>query len=131
MLSRWNTVRSSFGSRLMANPAQPEPAGAAAAAAPLDFKSVLQQMIARDGSDLHLKVGRPPTFRVNGELEPMDHPALRPWDLKGLAEQLMTPRKIKQFADEKECDFAIGVPGIGRFGVNLYQQRVSLSYAMP
>ena len=114
----------------MANPAQPEPAGAAAAAAPLDFKSVLQQMIARDGSDLHLKVGRPPTFRVNGELEPMDHPALRPEDLKGLAEQLMTPRQIKQFADEKECDFAIGVPGIGRFRVNLYQQRGSLCYAM-
>ncbi len=114
----------------MANPAQPEPAAAAAAAAPLDFKSVLQQMIARDGSDLHLKVGRPPTFRVNGELEPMDHPALRPEDLKGLAEQLMTPRQIKQFADEKECDFAIGVPGIGRFRVNLYQQRGSLCYAM-
>src|SRR5260370_2695009 len=87
-------------------------------------------MIARDGSDFHLKVGRPPTFRVNGDLEPMDHPALRPEDLKGLAEQLMTPRQIKQFADEKECDFAIGVPGIGRFRVNLYQQRGSLCYAM-
>jgi twitching motility protein PilT len=119
----------------MANPAQPEPTAEAgppahAPAAPLDFKAVLQQMIARDGSDLHLKVGRPPTFRVNGELEPMDHPALRPEDLKGLAEQLMTPRQIKQFADEKECDFAIGVPGIGRFRVNLYQQRGSLCYAM-
>ena len=121
----------------MANPAHPEatPEGshstpAAAPATPLDFKAVLQEMIKRDGSDLHLKVGRPPTFRVNGELEPMEHPAMRPEDLKGLAEQLMTPRQIKQFADEKECDFAIGVPGIGRFRVNLYQQRGSLCYAM-
>jgi len=119
----------------MANPGQPEPTPEAnpqapVAATPLDFKAVLQQLIARDGSDLHLKVGRPPTFRVNGELEPMDHPALKPEDLKGLAEQLMTPRQIKQFADEKECDFAIGVPGIGRFRVNLYQQRGSLCYAM-
>src|SRR5262245_27030441 len=42
----------------------------------------------------------------------------------------MTPRQAKQFAEEKECDFAIGVPGIGRFRVNVYQQRGSLCYAM-
>ena len=109
----------------MADPVAPEPA-----AAPFNFKAVLQEMITRDGSDLHLKVGRPPTFRVNGELEAMDHVPLKPEDLKGLAEQLMTPRQIKQFGDDKECDFAIGVPGIGRFRVNLYQQRGSLCYAM-
>jgi twitching motility protein PilT len=112
----------------MASPTAPE---AASAGTPLNFKAVLQEMINRGGSDLHLKVGRPPTFRVNGELEGMEsHPALKPEDLKGLAEQLMTPRQIKQFGEEKECDFAIGVPGIGRFRVNLYQQRGSLCYAM-
>src|SRR3954452_2476061 len=42
----------------------------------------------------------------------------------------MTTRQVKQFADEKECDFAIGVPGVGRFRVNVYQQRGSLCYAM-
>ena len=42
----------------------------------------------------------------------------------------MTPRQVNMFAEEKECDFAIGVPGIGRFRVNLYQQRGSLCYAM-
>jgi twitching motility protein PilT len=106
------------------------PAAPAGPSTPMDFKAVLQEMIKRDGSDLHLKVGRPPTFRVNGELEPMDHAPLKPEDLKALAEQLMTPRQIKQFGEEKECDFAIGVPGIGRFRVNLYQQRGSLCYAM-
>jgi twitching motility protein PilT len=112
----------------MASPAAPEAAGAPT---PLNFKAVLQEMINKGGSDLHLKVGRPPTFRVNGELEGMEnHPPLKPEDLKGLAEQLMTPRQIKQFGEEKECDFAIGVPGIGRFRVNLYQQRGSLCYAM-
>src|SRR3954468_12286578 len=114
----------------MANTEQAPAAAAATASTPMDFKAVLQEMIKRDGSDLHLKVGRPPTFRVNGELEPMDHPPLKLEDLKALAEQLMTPRQIKQFGEEKECDFAIGVPGIGRFRVNLYQQRGSLCYAM-
>jgi twitching motility protein PilT len=115
----------------MANPTQA--AGdplAAALPTGINFKVILQEMIRRNGSDLHLKVGRPPTIRVDGELEPLEHVPLRPEDLKGLAEQLMTPRQVKQFADDKECDFAIGVPGIGRFRVNVYQQRGSLCYAM-
>jgi twitching motility protein PilT len=117
----------------MANPIQG--AGESAALSPaappgISFKTVLQELIRRNGSDLHLKVGRPPTIRIDGELEPLEHQPLRPEDLKALAEQLMTPRQVKQFAEEKECDFAIGVPGIGRFRVNVYQQRGSLCYAM-
>jgi twitching motility protein PilT len=123
----------------MASPQPPDasqPPTGAVPAAPLpsasgiNFKMVLQEMIRRNGSDIHLKVGRPPTIRVDGELLPLDSPSLRPEDLKVLAEQLMTPRQVKQFAEEKECDFAIGVPGIGRFRVNVYQQRGSLCYAM-
>ena len=96
----------------------------------LNFKAVLQAMVQRNASDLHMKVGRPPTLRVNGELEPLDLPPVKPEDLKTLAEQLMTPRQVKQFTEEKEADFAIGVPGIGRFRVNVYQQRGSLCYAL-
>lgn len=95
-----------------------------------NFKEVLQQLVQRGASDLHLKVGRPPTLRLHGELSALDMPALRPEDLKSLAEQLMTPRQVKEFTDNKECDFAIGVPGIGRFRCNVYQQRGSLCYAM-
>ncbi len=96
----------------------------------VNFKLILQEMVRRNASDLHLKVGRPPTIRVDGELEPLDQAPLKPEDLKTLAEQLMTARQVKQFAEEKECYFAIGVPGIGRFRVNVYQQRGSLCYAM-
>jgi twitching motility protein PilT len=95
-----------------------------------DFKAVLQKLVQMNASDLHLKVGRPPTVRLNGNLKPLDFPALKPEDLKSLGEQLMNPKQVKQFTEEKECDFAIGVPGIGRFRVNLYQQRGSLCYAM-
>lgn len=101
-----------------------------AAAAPFDFKAVLEQLIRRGASDLHLKVGRAPTLRVDGDLEPLPQAALRSEDLKDLAEQLMTARQVKQFTEEKECDFAVGVPGIGRFRVNAYQQRGSLCFAM-
>src|SRR5918911_4250289 len=95
-----------------------------------DFKIVLQQLVQMNASDLHLKVGRPPTVRLNGDLQALEFPPLKPEDLKTLAEQLMNPKQVKQFTDDKECDFAIGVPGIGRFRVNLYQQRGSLCYAM-
>ncbi len=117
----------------MAKPAAPNQApgeGTNAPAAAFHFKTVLEQLVRRGASDLHLKVGRPPTLRVNGDLEPMDQPALRPEDLKTLAEQLMTARQVKLFSEEKECDFAVGVPGIGRFRVNVYQQRGSLCFAM-
>jgi twitching motility protein PilT len=116
----------------MANQATVPPTTAATpdTAGGLDFKAVLQQLVKLNASDLHLKVGRPPTVRLNGDLHPLEFAALKPEDLKGLAEQLMNPKQVKQYTDEKECDFAIGVPGIGRFRVNLYQQRGSLCFAM-
>jgi twitching motility protein PilT len=106
------------------------PGGNAAPAGPFNFKAILQEMIRNNASDLHLKVGRPPTLRVQGTLAPMVHPAMRPEDLKSLAEQVMTPRQVKEFAENKEADFAIGVPGIGRFRVNVYQQRGTIAYAL-
>ena len=106
------------------------PGDSVPAASGFNFKAVLQQLVLRGASDLHLKVGRPPTLRLHGELTALDMGALRPEDLKSLAEQLMTPRQVKEFTDNKECDFAIGVPGIGRFRCNVYQQRGSLCYAM-
>ncbi|HEX8850121.1 MAG TPA: PilT/PilU family type 4a pilus ATPase [Gemmatimonadaceae bacterium] len=106
------------------------PLNAAAQGAPFNFKAILQQMIQQNASDLHLKVGRPPTLRVNGDLSPLALPPMRPEDLKSLAEQVMTPKQVKEFADNKEADFAIGVPGIGRFRVNVYQQRGTIAYAL-
>jgi twitching motility protein PilT len=105
------------------------PAGTAAAPPSFNFKQAISQMIQRGGSDLLLKVGRAPTVRVNGELSSLDMPPLRPEDLKLLAEQIMTPRQVKEFAEKKEADFAIGVPGVGRFRTNIYQQRGTLAFA--
>ena len=102
---------------------------AAAALTPFNFKQAIAQMIQRNGSDLLLKVGRPPTVRVNGELTTLEMAALKPEDLKLLAEQVMTPRQVKEFAEKKEADFAIGVPGVGRFRTNIYQQRGTLAFA--
>src|ERR671923_1736919 len=108
----------------------PTPGAPQQATAGLNFKAVLQRMIQQNASDLHLKVGRSPVLRINGELQQLDLPPLKPEDLKSLAEQLMTPKQVKEFAENKEADFAIGVPGVGRFRVNVYQQRGTIAYAL-
>jgi twitching motility protein PilT len=112
----------------------PEPAPAAPTqggqdAAAFDYRGVLQLMIQKNASDLHLKVGRPPTLRIDGEIKSVDLPALKPDDLKALAEQIMPAKNLKEFAETKEADFAFGVPGIGRFRVNAYQQRGTMAFA--
>ena len=101
-----------------------------ATAPTFNFKQAISQMVQRGASDLLLKVGRPPAIRLNGELTSLAMQPLRPEDLKTLAEQIMTPRQIKEFAERKEADFAIGVPGVGRFRTNIYQQRGTLAFAL-
>ncbi len=105
------------------------PAAGQPAAPPYNFKVVLQTMAQQGGSDLHLKIGRPPTMRLNGELVAMDMAPLRPEDLRSIGEQIIPPKQRREFDEAKDADFAIGVPGVGRFRVNVYQQRGSLAYA--
>jgi twitching motility protein PilT len=118
----------------MANPPVDVENQAAAPAAPsrppFNFKAILQQMVQSNASDLHLKVGRPPTLRVHGELSPLPMPALRPEDLSTLAKEIMSPKQVKEFTEYREADFATGVPGIGRFRVNAYQQRGTIAFAI-
>src|SRR5436853_6368448 len=102
---------------------------APASGATFNFKQAITQMVQRNASDLLLKVGRPATIRVNGELIALTPAPLKPEELKSLAEQIMTPRQVKEFAEHKEADFAIGVPGVGRFRTNVYQQRGTVAFA--
>ena len=92
------------------------------------FRAAIVEMIQRGASDLHLKGGRPPAVRINGTLQVLPLPQLKPEELKGLAESLMTPRQLAEFAEHKEADFGIGVPGIGRFRTNVYLQRGSIAF---
>lgn len=96
----------------------------------LDLKAALQRMVLEGASDLHLKVGRPPTLRLHGALVPLDMPPMRPEVLRALAEQLLPPAQLREFVEVRESDFAINVPGIGRFRVNVYQQKGTVAFAM-
>src|SRR5947207_14052235 len=97
--------------------------------ATFNFKSAITQMVQRNASDLLLKVGRPATIRVNGELLTLETAPLKPEELKSLAEQIMTPRQVKAFAEHNAADLAIGVPGVGRIRTGVYQQRGTVAFA--
>jgi twitching motility protein PilT len=113
----------------MAPPAAPM-APPARGGGTFDYKGILQHMVQQNASDLHLKVGRPPTLRIDGHMVSLESAALTQEDLRSLAEQIMAPKNIKEFSEQKESDFALAVPGIGRFRVNAYQQRGTIAYAM-
>ncbi len=114
----------------MVSGAAPGTVTATAPGTGLDLKAALQRMVREGASDLHLKVGRPPTLRLHSDLVPLDMPPMRPEELRSLAEQLLPPAQLREFVELRESDFAINVPGIGRFRVNVYQQKGTVAFAM-
>jgi len=91
---------------------------------------LLKEMVERNASDLHLKAGSPPVLRIDGELTLLDDPPLTPEDTKDVAASIMTDKQIRRFSEHNEIDFAYSAPNLGRFRVNVYRQRGSISIAM-
>lgn len=86
----------------------------------------LTELRARDGSDLHLRVGGPPRIRVNGTLEPLrGAEPLTEDDTERIAQEIIRPHLVERFARGEEVDFAytLNKGGGGRFRVNAYLQR--------
>jgi twitching motility protein PilT len=92
---------------------------------PLD--ELLQKLIEVKGSDLHLKVGSPPAFRIDGELHLSNLEPLTAIDTANYAEEILTERVAIAFEATNEADFAFGKPSLGRFRVNCYRQRGSVN----
>ncbi len=89
----------------------------------MGFKDLLRIMIQKEGSDLFLTTGAPPSMKVYGKLTPMSSQPLPPGAVKQIAYQIMTPEQIKEFEAKQEMNLAIADPEIGRFRVNIFQQR--------
>jgi twitching motility protein PilT len=97
----------------------------------IDINAILQVAIKGGASDIHLKAGLPPMFRVNGSLLPLrDAARLTPEDIARTAGAMMTPYQQQLFKERLDCDFAYGVPGVGRFRVNVFQQRTTVGMVL-
>ena len=97
----------------------------------ISIEELLQRTVSAGASDLHLKVGAPPTIRVAGELRRIHGlPTLRPEDTETFGQQMFTQRAVKEFKERGEADFAFGRPELGRFRVTAFRQRGSVSLVM-
>ena len=94
-----------------------------------DIHELLRYVVAQKGSDLHLKVGGPPSIRVSGNLGKTDFPSLDPAGCHAAARELMTEEHQEVLERMGEVDFAYSEPGIGRFRVNVHRQRGSVAIA--
>src|SRR4051812_42247762 len=97
-----------------------------------DLDHALRYLIAAEGSDLHLKVPAYPLIRLHGHLEPIPGTErLYPEDTeRALGEMLSDNEKLAEFEAENEVDFSYSVEGLGRFRVNAFMQRGSISIVM-
>ncbi|MFZ0979444.1 MAG: type IV pilus twitching motility protein PilT [Candidatus Acidiferrales bacterium] len=85
---------------------------------------LLRRAVEQRASDLHLKVGNHPYLRVDGLLNAVTEvPRITPEEMLSMAFSMMTNRQKQKFKETAELDMAYGVAGLGRFRVNVFQQR--------
>ncbi|MGH8678329.1 MAG: type IV pilus twitching motility protein PilT [Burkholderiales bacterium] len=90
----------------------------------MTIDELLRTACENKSSDLHLKVGNYPYVRVDGELRPLSQfPRVSSEDMLNMAFSIMTNRQKQKFKESTELDMAYGVAGLGRFRVNVFQQR--------
>src|SRR5881398_584133 len=90
----------------------------------MSIDDLLRIAMERKASDLHLKVGNYPYLRVDGELVPLtDQTRISAEDMLNMAFSMMSNRQKQKFKEAAELDMAYGVAGLGRFRVNVFQQR--------
>ena len=96
-----------------------------------EIETALSALVEQGGSDLHVKVGSPAMGRVEGELRPLWSGAegLTPEETEAGFLQIAQPRTQEEFAAEGEADFAYAIPSVGRFRINAFRQRGSVSLA--
>ena len=97
----------------------------------LSLRVLLQEMIQRGASDLHLTVGNPAKVRVDGDLQNSRiTKVLTPKDTLSLAYSILTENQKKRFETEDELDFSFGVQNLSRFRGNVYKQRGCVAMAI-
>ncbi|HZJ08122.1 MAG TPA: ATPase, T2SS/T4P/T4SS family, partial [Trueperaceae bacterium] len=91
------------------------------------FNDLLKSAVERGSSDLHLHVGLPAMIRLSGKLVPLNEVKITPRATESLIDMMCNPKQKAHFEDKHQVDLAYSVSGLGRFRVNLFLQRGSVS----
>lgn len=89
----------------------------------IDFTSFLKLMAHQKASDLFITAGMAPSMKVNGKISPITQTPLTPQQSRDMVLNVMTPAQREEFEKTHECNFAIGLSGVGRFRVSCFYQR--------
>jgi twitching motility protein PilT len=94
----------------------------------MDLNEVLKLGLRARASDIHIKAGLPPVYRIDGALKPLPNaPRMISEQIAKMADGVMNASQKAHFEEVHEVDLAYGVPGLGRFRVNVFRQRGSVS----
>lgn len=89
----------------------------------MQFPELLRAMVQREGSDLFLSTGAPPSVKAFGRIEALSSELLPPDAVRQIARSIMSAEQTSDFERNLEMNLAIDEPGIGRFRINIFQQR--------
>jgi twitching motility protein PilT len=95
----------------------------------IELQKLLETVIEKKASDLHLTTGSPPQFRIDGKLATFDSTILTAADTKRLCYSLLADAQRHKFEEEWELDFSFGIKGLSRFRGNIYMQRGAVAGA--
>ncbi len=94
----------------------------------VNLRSLLEEMIERDASDLHIVAGERPKLRVDGDIVNSGvEVVLTPKDTLSIAYSVLTENQKKRFETESELDFSFGIQNLARFRGNCFKQRGCVS----
>jgi twitching motility protein PilT len=93
------------------------------------LNQLLKEMADQDASDLHITTNSPPQIRIDGQLSPLDHPALTPSETKRLCYSILTDKQKQRLEENLEIDLSFGLKGLARFRANIFHQRGALAAA--
>ncbi len=96
----------------------------------IDLDTLLKQAIEREASDVHIKTGSPPMFRVDGVLEDASEVPVGEEETEALLDVILKPAQKERFSRNNEIDLSYSKSKLGRFRTNIYRQRGSISIAM-
>ena len=87
------------------------------------IEKYLEVVVKQRGSDLHISAGLPPVVRIDGNLQRMDVPALKPEEVELLLFPMLNKEQRRKLEQDWELDFSYGIQGLSRFRVNIYKDR--------
>lgn len=93
----------------------------------MEINALLKRLVDHDGSDLYLSTGAPPSAKFSGELTQLSDTPYQRGEVAEIAQGLMNADQRKDFEKDLEMNLAIALDGIGRFRINIFQQRNEVS----